>query len=81
MQHFSYYEIVNSVSEWESRVTGRYYNLEKAKEALTTKADWYSPYGTGEIYRVDLTVEENLDVIMTRERVYCKSNVYIANHN
>lgn len=73
MQHFSYYEIVNTVSERESRVTGRYYNLERAKEALTKKADWYCPYGTGNIYRVDLTVEENLDVIMTRERVYRKS--------
>lgn len=73
MQHFSYYEIVNSVSEVESRVTGRYYNLERAKEALAKKADWCRPYGTGEIYRVDLTVEENLDVIMTEERVYRKS--------
>lgn len=67
---FSYYEIVNTVSEWESRVTGRYYNLERAKEALTKKADWYSPYGTGEIYRVDLTVDENLEVKMTQKCVF-----------
>lgn len=73
MQHFNYYEIVNIVSEIESRVTGRYYSLDRAKEALTEKADWYRPYGTGTIYRVDFTVEENLDVKMTRECVFKNS--------
>ena len=73
MQHFSYYEIVNTVSERESRVTGRYYNLERAKEALTKKVDWSRPNSTGEIYRVDLTVEENLDVTMTSELVFRNS--------
>lgn len=50
---FSYYEIVNSVSEMRSRVSGRYATLEAAEEALKDCCDWYRPKGTGTINVVE----------------------------
>lgn len=64
---FSYYKIVNTVSETQSRVSGRYATLEAATEALKGCCDWYRPKGTGTIYEVchylnnngEITIYEN----------------------
>lgn len=65
---FSCYEIVNSVSEMQSRVSGRYLTLEAAEEALKNFCDWYRPKGTGRIYEMcyylgnngEITIHKNL---------------------
>lgn len=54
---FSYYEIVNSISEMQSRVSGRYPTLEDAEEALKDCCDWYRPKGTGKIYVVEFYLD------------------------
>lgn len=54
---FSYYEIVNSVSEMRSRVSGRYATLEAAEEALKDCCDWYRPKGTGTINIVEFYLD------------------------
>lgn len=54
---FSYYEIVNSVSETRSRVSGRYITLEDAEEALKDCCDWYRPKGTGTINVVEFYLD------------------------
>ncbi len=50
---FSYYEIVNTVSETRSRVSGRYLTLDDAEEALKNCCDWYCRRGTGTINIVE----------------------------
>ena len=69
MQHFSYYEIYTSM-RGKLRNTGMYYTLERAKESLAEKAAKGRPDGKGDIYRIDLTVDENLEVQMTQKRVF-----------
>lgn len=69
MQHFSYYEIY-SIMLGKTRTTGMYYNLERAKKSLAEKAAIGRPDGKGDIYRIDLTVDENLEVKMTQKRVF-----------
>ncbi|MBP5773966.1 MAG: hypothetical protein J6W35_07830 [Eubacterium sp.] len=54
---FSYYEIVNSVSEMQSRVSGRYLTLNDAEEALKDCCDWYRPKGTGTINVVEFYLD------------------------
>lgn len=69
MQHFSYYEIY-SIMLGRTRTTGLYYTLERAKEALAEKAAKGRPDGKGDIYRIDLIVDENLEVKMTQKCVF-----------
>ena len=65
---FSYYEIRTSISETQSRVSGRYCYLGDAEEALKDCCDWYRPKGTGKIYEMcyylsndgKITIHENL---------------------
>ena len=54
---FSYYEIVNTISETQSRVSGRYIYLGDAEEALKDSCDWYRPKGTGTINEVSFYLE------------------------
>lgn len=70
MADFEYYEIKNTVSEYNSSTTGRYITLDLAKEALKTKCDWYRDYGTGTIYRCRYTVEPDGSVTVEKTKVY-----------
>ena len=49
-----WYEIRNTISEWESTCTGTYRTFEKAKEGLKDKEDWYRHRGTGTIYECSI---------------------------
>ena len=49
-----WYEIRNTINEWDSQCTGRYRTLEKAKEGLKDKQDYYRPLGTGTIYEYSI---------------------------
>lgn len=65
---FSYYEIVNTVSEIRSRITGRYSTLEKAVEALKDCCDWYRPKGTGTINVVEFYLDPTSSCISKTKR-------------
>lgn len=69
---FSYYEIENTISEYCSSVTGRYLTEDIAKENLKDKCDWYCDNGTGTIYQVWFTVDDNGIIKRHREKVYSK---------
>lgn len=60
---FSYYEIVNSISETQSRVSGRYLYLGDAEEALKDCCDWYRPKGTGTINVVEFYLDPKSNCI------------------
>lgn len=67
---FEYYEIENTVSEYESRVTGRYTTEERAREALKTACDWYRAKGTGTIYKVSFKVMSDGLIIRDRTEIF-----------
>ena len=48
---FEYFYIENSVSEWNSDISGRYASFNAARKALKEKYDWYCNKDTGKIYR------------------------------
>ncbi len=66
---FSYYEIVNSISEMRSRVSGRYPTLEAAEEALKDCCDWYRPKGTGTINVVEFYLDPILNTLSKTKRM------------
>lgn len=68
----TYYEIVNTVSEHNSRVISRWKTLELAKEALKDCADWYRSKGTGRIVEVKVLSDENGKISIIRDEVYSK---------
>lgn len=70
MADFEYYEIENTVSEYNSEVNGHYATLALAMEALKTKCDWYRDYGTGTIYRYRYTIEPDGSVTVEKTKVY-----------
>ncbi len=49
-----YYEISNSISEYNFSVTGRYTTYSDALNDLPNKCDWYASKGIGTIYEVTL---------------------------
>lgn len=64
-----WYEIHNTISEWDSRCTGRYRTFEKAKEGLKDKQDYYRPLGTGTIYEYSIN---NRDFSIKSKKVFEK---------
>lgn len=64
-----WYEIHNTISEWDSRCTGRYRTFEKAKEGLKDKEDWYRHRGTGTIYECSIN---NRSFIVTSKEIYSR---------
>lgn len=64
-----WYEIHNTISEWDSRCTGRYRTLEEAKEGLKDKEDYYRHRGTGTIYECSIN---NRSFIVTSEEIYSR---------
>lgn len=68
----TYYEIVNTVSEYCSDVVSRWSTLELAKEKLADCADWYRLKGTGRIMEVNIFSDSRGKIIITREEVYSK---------
>lgn len=71
MDEIRYYEIENTVSEWDSTVTARYLTLDEAKEGLKNCCDWFMHKGTGTIYEVIIkrgTDDSRLNY--SRNRVY-----------
>ena len=66
-----YYEIWNSVSEMRSKCTERCVSLEVAKDHLANNhCDWCRPKGTGDIYKVTLTVNDDGSINKHSEEVY-----------
>jgi len=53
MKKYIYY-IENTVNESRSKISGYFDNAQDASEALKNCEDWYRPKGTGKIYRVEL---------------------------
>lgn len=47
-----YYEVINTVNEYNSVCSGMYVTEEQARERLKTCNDWYSAKGTGRIFEV-----------------------------
>ena len=72
MCDFEYFAIENSIDERRWTETGFYTTLDVAKEALENKADWFSPMGTGSIYRHQFTI--NPDGTITHEKTKVYSN-------
>lgn len=70
---FIYYEIVNSVNEYDIAVTGRYLTENQAKEALKNKCNWYRPMGTGRINKVEFMIKSNGQITKNTKEVYCRS--------
>lgn len=64
-----WYEIHNTISELDSRCTGRYRTFEKAKEGLKDKEDWYRHRGTGTIYECSIN---NRSFIVTSKEIYSR---------
>ena len=64
-----WYEIHNTISEWDSRCTGRYRTFEKAKEVLKDQQDYYRPLGTGTIYEYSIN---NRDFSIKSKKVFEK---------
>ena len=64
-----WYEIHNTISEWDSRCTGRYLTFEKAKEGLKDKEDYYRHRGTGTIYECSIN---NRSFIVTSKEIYSR---------
>ena len=64
-----WYEIHNTISEWDSRCTGRYRTFEKAKEGLKDQQDYYRPLGTGTIYEYSIN---NRDFSIKSKKVFEK---------
>ena len=64
-----WYEIHNTISEWDSRCTGRYRTFEKAKEGLKDKEDYYRHRGTGTIYECSIN---NRSFIVTSKEIYSR---------
>ena len=67
---FEYYEIENTVSEYVSKVTGRYTTEECAREALKNTCDWYRAKGTGTIYKVLFKVMSDGLIIRDRTEIF-----------
>ena len=67
---FSYYEIVNIVSETQSKVSGRYATLEAAQEALKGCCDWYRPIGTGKIYKLYYFLDYGAKINVEKQLVF-----------
>ena len=72
MCDFEYFAIENSVDELRWTERGFYTTLDLAKEALKHKANWSAPYGTGDIYRHQFTI--NPDGTITHEKTQVYSN-------
>lgn len=72
MCDFEYFAIENSIDEYRWTETGLYTTLDRAKEALKNKSDWYSSRGTGRIYRHQFTI--NPDGTITHEKTKVYSN-------
>ena len=70
MPIFEYFEIYNTIDEWNSESSGKYMTLDAAKEALKDCCNWYAPKGTGTIYRVWFTSKANGAVYEHSEEVY-----------
>ena len=64
-----WYEIHNTISEWNSTCTGTYLILEKAKEWLKDKEDWYRHRGTGTIYECSIN---NRDLSVKSKKIFEK---------
>lgn len=64
-----WYEIHNTISEWDSRCTGRYRTFEKAKEGLKDQQDYYRHRGTGTIYECSIN---NRDFSVKSKKVFEK---------
>lgn len=64
-----WYEIHNTIGEWDSRCTGRYRTLEEAKEGLKDKEDYYRHRGTGTIYECSIN---NRSFIVTSKEIYSR---------
>lgn len=64
-----WYEIHNTISECDSRCTGRYRTFEKAKEGLKDKEDYYRHRGTGTIYECSIN---NRSFIVTSKEIYSR---------
>lgn len=64
-----WYEIHNTISELDSRCTGRYRTFEKAKEGLKDKEDYYRHRGTGTIYECSIN---NRSFIVTSKEIYSR---------
>lgn len=48
---FEYFCTENTVSEYNTEVTGMYDSFDAAREALRHKSDWYCNKDTGSIYK------------------------------
>ena len=67
----TYYEISNTINERESKVTSRWATLEQARKGLKDSCDWYCSKGTGTLYEVTITENENNgSITVTTKRVW-----------
>lgn len=68
---YSYYEIWNTISEWNRECTEKCVTFKIAKDHLSkSHCDWCRPVGTGIIYGVCLVPTENGTITEVRTEVY-----------
>lgn len=63
---FEFYEIVNSVNEFNTSVTARWSTLDQAMKDMPNHSDWWAPKGTGKINRVTITKNPDGSVEINR---------------
>ena len=66
---FEYFEIRNTVSEYNSAVTARWSSFELALADMPNHEDWWAPKGTGDIYRVVGILNNDGSIKINEKRV------------
>ena len=69
---YTYYELENSISEWNSSITGRYTTYDAAREDMKNHCNWWEGKDSGNIYKVEIFEDENKVVSIVRERIFSK---------
>lgn len=67
-----YYEIRNTISEYNESPNGAYATLKLAKKKLKKCSDWFAPKGTGRIYRIKIKFKDNGKVKQTEKLVFSR---------
>ena len=65
----TYYEIENTISEYNSSVSATWQTLQQAENDMKNHCNWYAPKGTGTIYEVSLSVDNTGKITRTRTKV------------
>lgn len=67
---FTYYEIVNTINEFHTRVSAKWTTFDLAKADMINHNNWYDEKGTGKINKVEMVSDENGSIVVKRSMVY-----------